>query len=270
MDEAYELVQEATAHGWEGLAHAVQAAHDNLEAAASNLDSAQGAADRALAGVVEIRSAVNADEVADRLAGVIGQADEVQDVLEVATASADEAHTWARQAEASNLTGMTSGLVESLDTARQVVLEVREAVEKEHQEAVAWGSRSGVGGSGAVSPKPAARWPGYPALAAVPLSWSDRMHILYGDELNPTSGGHLHGVNRPGKTEFPRDWDEDMIVDMVTDVARHPDTATRRIDGTWRATGERHGVAIRVYVRPDGTIAAGFPRGGPGVKKNSG
>lgn len=94
------------------------------------------------------------------------------------------------------------------------------------------------------------------------------MHILYGDELNPTSGGHLHGVNRPNKTEFPPDWDEDKIAREVADVARHPDTATEQFGGTWRVTGVRHGVAIRVYVRPNGTIKTGFPVDGPGVKKN--
>jgi hypothetical protein len=96
------------------------------------------------------------------------------------------------------------------------------------------------------------------------------MHILYGDELNPRSGGHLHGTNRPGKTEFPRDWGEDMIAREVADVARRPDrTPVEQFNGTWVANGVRHGVRIEVIVRPDGTVITGYPVDGAGVRRNA-
>jgi hypothetical protein len=223
----------------------------------------------AVSGVPDIGGVVTVEQVAERLAAVLGKTGDVLSALDAASASAGEAETWSRQAEAARLTSMISGLAQAIEVARQSAVDAKDAVEKEYQEAVAWGSQNTGGGNPTAPAAQAAnRWQGYPTLAAVPLSWSDRMHILFGDELNPASGGHLHGVDRPNKTEFPPGWDEDMIAREVTDVARHPDTATEQFGGTWRATGVRHGVAIRVYVRPNGTIKTGFPLDGPGVKKN--
>lgn len=233
------------------------------------LDNAQGSADRAGSGVADIGDVGTVEQIAARLAVVRDETDDLFSALDAASASAGDADTWSRQAEATRLASMIGYLGQAIDAARQSAVDVKDAVEKEYQEAVAWGSRSPVGGGQSPSPpQPANRWPGYPRLAAVPLPWSDRMHILYGDESNPTSGGHLHGVNRPNKTEFPPDWDEDKIAREVADVARRPDTATEQFGGAWRVTGVRHGVAIRVYVRPNGTIKTGFPIDGPGVKKN--
>ncbi len=268
LDEAYQLVQEATAHGWEGLATAAQAAHDHLEAALASLESAQSSADTAVSGVADIGSLVTVEQVADRLAAVLGETGDLLSALDATSASAGEADTWSRQVEATQLTDMIGGLAQAVGTARQSAVDAKDAVEKEHQEAVAWGTRN-TGGPTAPPARMANRWPGYPTLAAVPLSWSDRMHILYGDELNPRSGGHLYGVNRPGKTEFPRDWDEGMIAREVADVARRPDrTPVEQFNGTWVASGVRRGVRIEVVVRPDGTVITGYPVDGAGVRRN--
>jgi hypothetical protein len=113
---------------------------------------------------------------------------------------------------------------------------------------------------------PEQRWPGYPALRS--LSWSDRRHIVYGDEDDPSSGGHLHGLNRPDKTEFPPDWDEDKIVQEVTSVADDPERVAERPGGTWLAVGVRDGITIHTFLRHDGSIATGHPISGPGVKTN--
>lgn len=91
---------------------------------------------------------------------------------------------------------------------------------------------------------------------------------MYGDELNPRKGGHLHGVGRAGKSEFPPGWDEDKIADEVVETARSPHSVQERADGTWLVTGVRDGVTVGAYVRPNGTIATGFPIRGPSVKKN--
>lgn len=115
--------------------------------------------------------------------------------------------------------------------------------------------------------EPPIRWPGYPNLTAQPVSWSDRRHIVYGDEDDEESGGHLHGLGRPGKTEFPPGWDEDDCIDVVIAVARNPQDAVDRGD-SWRVTGTHRGVVVRAFVRYDGTIAAGHPTSGPGVRAN--
>jgi hypothetical protein len=270
LDEADTLVREATAHGWAGLATAVQAAHGDLEAVLAALDNVRGAADMAVSGVADIGGVVTVEQVAERLAAVVGGAGDLLNALDAASASAGEADTWSRQAEATRLVSMVGDLVQAIEAARQSAVDVKDAVEKEHQEAVAWGSRSGGGGgSPPPPPQPVNRWPGYPTPAVVPLPWSDRMHILYGDELNPRSGGHIYGVNRPGKTEFPRDWDEDMIAREVTDVARRPDRApVQQFNGMWVASGVRHDVRIEVIVRPDGTVITGYPVDGAGIKRN--
>jgi hypothetical protein len=113
---------------------------------------------------------------------------------------------------------------------------------------------------------PEERWPGYPARRS--LSWSDRRHIVYGDEDDLTSGGHLYGLNRPEKTEFPPDWDEDKISQEVTSVADNPDRVAERPGGKWLAVGVRNGVTVHAILRQDGSIATAHPVSGPGVKQN--
>lgn len=113
---------------------------------------------------------------------------------------------------------------------------------------------------------PQQRWPGYPASRT--LSWSARLHIVYGDDDNPNSGGHLHGTGRPGKTEFPPGWDEDKIADEAASVADDPDEVYALPKGGWQAVGVRDGVTIEVIVRPNGRIATGYPVSGPGVRRN--
>lgn len=48
------------------------------------------------------------------------------------------------------------------------------------------------------------------------ISDSRRTHILYGDA---TGGGHLYGVGKPCKSEFPKHWDEETIIKEVELIA---------------------------------------------------
>lgn len=43
-----------------------------------------------------------------------------------------------------------------------------------------------------------------------------QLHLLYGDARG---GGHLHGVGKPCKSEFPADWDANEIIAHVKAVA---------------------------------------------------
>jgi Bacterial EndoU nuclease len=92
-------------------------------------------------------------------------------------------------------------------------------------------------------------------------------HILDGD---PWGGGHRHGTGRPGKTEFPADWDDERIIGQIVDVACFPDARpVLQANHRWRVQGERDGVAITVVVHPDGRIWAAWPEeGSPGVIRN--
>jgi hypothetical protein len=92
-------------------------------------------------------------------------------------------------------------------------------------------------------------------------------HILDGDAWG---GGHRHGTGRPGRTEFPADWDDERILGHVVDVARSPDARpVWQPNHRWRVHGERDGVEIYVVVLPDGRIWTAWPgEGSPGVIRN--
>jgi hypothetical protein len=92
-------------------------------------------------------------------------------------------------------------------------------------------------------------------------------HILDGDQWG---GGHRHGTGRPGKTEFPSDWDDEKIIGHILDVARGPDgSPVFQANRRWRMHGQRDKVGITVIVMPDGSIWSAWPdAGSPGVVKN--
>jgi hypothetical protein len=108
---------------------------------------------------------------------------------------------------------------------------------------------------------------GRPPPDSIHISSERASHILDGDRWG---GGHRHGTGRPDKTEFPAHWDDERIIDRITDVARFPDVQpVLQANQRWRARGERDGVAITAIVHPDGRIWAAWPEeGSPGVIRN--
>lgn len=82
-------------------------------------------------------------------------------------------------------------------------------------------------------------------------------------------GAHQGGVNRPGKSEFPLDWDGDDILDLIVEVAEQPQAAVELPNGTFRAWGERRGVRIGVVVAANGELLTAYPVDGPGVGRNA-
>ena len=106
-----------------------------------------------------------------------------------------------------------------------------------------------------------------PELGALRLPPDRAAHILDGDRWG---GGHRHGTGRPGKTEFPPDWDDERVIGHIADVARFPDERpVLQANQRWRVRGERDGVEITVIVHPDARIWAGWPEeGSPGVIRN--
>ena len=107
-----------------------------------------------------------------------------------------------------------------------------------------------------------------PALDALRVTPERLTHILDGDA---TGGGHRHGTGKPGKTEFPVDWDDRKVTDTLLDVARQPDRVPghQEWNGRWVARGTRDDVEVVVVVARDGRIWSGWPLpGGAGVVKN--
>jgi hypothetical protein len=106
-----------------------------------------------------------------------------------------------------------------------------------------------------------------PPLDSLHLAPERAKHILDGDRWG---GGHRHGTGRPGKTEFPADWDDEKIIGHVLGVARAPeDPPVFQANRRWRVHGYRDEVGITVIIQPDGRIWSAWPdAGSPGVVKN--
>ena len=125
-------------------------------------------------------------------------------------------------------------------------------------------------GSGWRAPPDVRDHPDLPEPDDVRLTADRAEHILSGDGPGTLGGGHRHGAGRPGKTEFPANWSDDMIVSTVQDVARNPDRAQwQESNSRWNVGGERDGVGVKAIVLPDGRIWAAWPSpGGAGVIQN--
>ena len=109
-----------------------------------------------------------------------------------------------------------------------------------------------------------------PLLDALHVSPERRVHILDGD-ADGGGGGHRHGVGKPGKTEFPANWDDEKVIATVLDVARRPDKPPTHQDwnDTWLCAGTRDNVEVTAVTERSGDILTGWPEeGGPGVVRN--
>lgn len=76
------------------------------------------------------------------------------------------------------------------------------------------------------------------------ISESRRTHILYGDA---TGGGHLHGQNKPCKSEFPKHWDEGTIIKEVDLIAANDNLNWEQQKNGYYVTEQKVGtVKVRV------------------------
>lgn len=55
-------------------------------------------------------------------------------------------------------------------------------------------------------------------------------HVLDGEPGDERKGGHRHGVNRVGKTEFPLAWTDEDVMKAVRSTLRFPDWSVLRGD----------------------------------------
>ncbi|BAH32981.1 EndoU domain-containing protein [Rhodococcus erythropolis] len=104
----------------------------------------------------------------------------------------------------------------------------------------------------------------------IDITARDRRHILDGEPDNIKAGGHRSGVGRPGKTEFPPDWDDDRIIAAVRATVDEHHWTMQRGDATLRRL-EIDGVIVEVASYPkDGAeiMRHAYPVNGAGVVKN--
>lgn len=90
----------------------------------------------------------------------------------------------------------------------------------------------------------------------VTVSEDRREHILRGDH---TGGGHQFGSGKPCKSEFPKAWSSDEIIDTVEKIAANDNLPWRKQRNGYYTTEEMvEGVKVRVVLngRRDGVITA--------------
>jgi len=107
-----------------------------------------------------------------------------------------------------------------------------------------------------------------PPLDAIRVTPDRRTHILDGDDFG---GGHRHGTGKPGKTEFPASWPDEVIFDKILDAVQRPDSPPVYQDWNerWLCVGTRDSVEVSVIVLCSGDVWTAWPEpGGPGVVHN--
>ncbi len=102
-----------------------------------------------------------------------------------------------------------------------------------------------------------------PALQPA-LSAQAEQHLLYGDERG---GGHLHGMGKACKSEFPEDWDKDEIIAHVKKVAANDNLGwERQNNGYYVAEQMVQDTRVRVVLNQNRTkIVTAYPTN---VKRN--
>lgn len=89
-------------------------------------------------------------------------------------------------------------------------------------------------------------------------------HILYGDR---SGGGHLHGMNKPCKSEFPPGWDAQTVLKKVQTAAANDNADwQKQQNGYYVAEVPVDGVNIRVVLNgAQDTVITAYP---VGVRRN--
>lgn len=95
------------------------------------------------------------------------------------------------------------------------------------------------------------------------ISASRTQHILYGDAHG--GGGHLHGVGKPCKSEFPADWSAEKIIATVTQDAANDNLNWRHEKNGYEVADTTDGgVTIRIVVNGDHSeIITAYPTSTP-------
>lgn len=74
-----------------------------------------------------------------------------------------------------------------------------------------------------------------------------KIHILYGDQ---TGGGHLHGIGKPCKSEFPESWSKEKIIREIS-LAAANDNIDWELQSNGYHVGETYIDKIKLRVVKD-------------------
>jgi hypothetical protein len=96
------------------------------------------------------------------------------------------------------------------------------------------------------------------------LTAARQQHILYGDTKG---GGHHHSANRPCKSEFPEDWNEDTIIATVKKLAANDNANWQRQDNGYHVSEQTYDTLnIRIVLNQNrARIITAYPTN---VKRN--
>ncbi len=102
------------------------------------------------------------------------------------------------------------------------------------------------------------------ASGPIELPETRRTHILYGDR---TGGGHLFGVGKPCKSEFPKDWSSDDIVEIVQGIAANDNLNWKMQKNGYSVVEQTvNSIKVRVVVnKAENEIVTAYP---VNVKRN--
>lgn len=97
-----------------------------------------------------------------------------------------------------------------------------------------------------------------PALQPPVLTAQAEQHLLYGDQRG---GGHLHGIGKACKSEFPQDWDKNEVVTHVKKVAANDNLDwEKQNNGYYVAEQMVEGTRVRVVLNQNRTkIVTAYP-----------
>ena len=139
-EEAGELEDSASGHGWAGVAEAMGNAREALESTVQVVEDAYEATGTAIERLGEITSEMSSDEVARRL-GEIGEGlDSARTGAGRAVELLDDVRTAAGQADAETLLQLADSAEEHLQSARESLESTVKDTESEASDATTWGN----------------------------------------------------------------------------------------------------------------------------------
>jgi hypothetical protein len=141
LERATELTEQASAHGWTGVATSMQGAQDALEEVLASLGSAEGAVTESLGALGAITEQMSSPEVADHLGQALNHLDQARTGANAASSSLDDARTAAEQAGSpESLMGILQTVNDEIDSAWRGMDAAKSSIESEQQNAGTWGN----------------------------------------------------------------------------------------------------------------------------------